>query len=998
MTNPALETSLEVDTSQTTKGIDQWAKKTHKAFVGVEKDTEQLTQATERMGKTGATAWKANQKAAEQYGSSTQAVEASFGVMGDRIVEALQRVENQTKEVVENTKKVKKEGEDAGSTLKDKLGAAGKAVGVAFAAGAAAAVGAYKIAEKAVESFLAQQRTLTRAKIFRVSKNEALAFDKAMGGVLSKMDAMNKLGELKSLGFSQKESENLAKMARGLSVVGNMSRDAAVDLLKTGDASDELLLKFNTTTAQLEFMHNKRAMALGRELTQTEKSRVLMKLLGQQANRLGIQLKGIDKVSPFEKLQKEVTDLKDQAFKELGSETLKFVKRMGGVEAIIAKVKEQGRALWRGFKDLKGVIVDLRKATNLIPTKHISNFLIGWNRKVLTLSSSYLKATANQKKMTKAFGNNAEIKAYYKAIADGQNSLSAKPFFQRKNLTPTKTKVGTKGKGKVRTPSDAARDRQEELKARMGQAREQLRNFEQFLIQFVADQGGTISGVFSALTDIPERLGILASRFNKELQKTDGWSDKRIAKQMELGNLTAKEAKIGLLRNQIMRAGQSDQEEYLRNLKTATRQMRAALAVSESQAKLAEVAAAENDIKTDVLTAQNQLRTVEKALKVAVLGLERKELKAKGRLSALDRRRLANSRRMLATNRKNQKQYAAHAKTQLFLMGIMKQRALLEAKFLEPAKARIEMTRANRAATLELHDKQLELAQLQFKKVGANELELAQKKSLFGIQEKIQDLELKRLGLKIKLESPVDKKQKQLLEERVAGVDKELQLRRQILKVQKDINAQQLQQQTIGNRFRARLDEIGVSVRDFGQVWGTQLADNLNSVVEGVQSQTTYAVGALIQNFRKMDEIDVGKNLGANFAELFGGILAAASVTFGKMSIGYFAMGNIPGGIGLAGASIGAAAAAGVMSGVGSINEVKPDGSGGSSSSSAGTFTINQPDRARQETQRQNNQYVFVAPWDLGMSPQDQIRRMDRYSGNNRGRDSRSRNSRGGRR
>ena len=246
--------------------------------------------------------------------------------------------------------------------------------------------------------------------------------------------------------------------------------------------------------------------------------------------------------------------------------------------------------------------------------------------------------------------------------------------------------------------------------------------------------------------------------------------------------------------------------------------------------------------------------------------------------------------------------------------------------------------------------------------------------------------ENEQLDLKIKRETAVNDKQKKLIDERLSGLDSELSLRREILKVQEKINAQQLKQQDLGQSFLTRMDELSIKSQDFGKVWGTQFADNFYTMTEGVQGQTTFAVESLIKNFRKIDDIDVGSNLGANFAELFGGILAAASVTFGKMAIGYFAAGNIPGGIGLSAASIGAAAAAGTIGGLSSINDVQPDSSGGAARSPSTTFSVNKPTE-RQREQQPMVQNVFVAPWMWGESKQDTVRKIDKFNQRNRGRD-----------
>ena len=110
------------------------------------------------------------------------------------------------------------------------------------AAGAAVAVaGIVKAITKSVD----QTKKLQRASFFGASMKDATKFQKQMGGILTKMESLAEIQKFRKLGFTDAEISKAAELSKKISVLGGVSRVAALDIIRTGDGVDKLSSALN---------------------------------------------------------------------------------------------------------------------------------------------------------------------------------------------------------------------------------------------------------------------------------------------------------------------------------------------------------------------------------------------------------------------------------------------------------------------------------------------------------------------------------------------------------------------------------------------------------------------------------------------------------------------------------------------------------------------------------------------------------------------------------
>ena len=123
-----------------------------------------------------------------------------------------------------------------------------KAASVAFK-GTAVAVAGIGVAlvgvQKAISANIAQVRKLQRASFFGANIKQAKAFQKQVGGVLTEMQSLDELMKFRQVGFSDKDIAAAAKLAKKVQVLGNVSLQTALEMIRTGDGVDKLSASLN---------------------------------------------------------------------------------------------------------------------------------------------------------------------------------------------------------------------------------------------------------------------------------------------------------------------------------------------------------------------------------------------------------------------------------------------------------------------------------------------------------------------------------------------------------------------------------------------------------------------------------------------------------------------------------------------------------------------------------------------------------------------------------
>ena len=848
------------------------------------------------------------------------------------------------------------------------------------AAGAAVAVaGIVKAITKSVD----QTKKLQRASFFGASMKDAAKFQKQMGGILTKMESLAEIQKFRKLGFTDAEISKAAELSKKISVLGGVSRVAALDIIRTGDGVDKLssALNLDMNTA-LDSTVKSMTNGIPRA---SDKARASFRMLTKETSSLKGDFDAMTQADPFKQITVSIQDAAAATLKNMRPELEDLQKSIQSVIPIIkgflkgsviifstliksiAKVQDVIAQTFSGkiFSDFLNNIKQLP-----LVGKSIEDFFKG----AVIIVSSLLKSLAKvrdaiaQAFSAKVFG---KIIGFFISILDKMQKLplvgkSIARLFDtttldsmrklanynietqkvlKKTAKDTATSAATsatkinksldKLRGRNRTRNQKGRaERLQELKDFQTQARAQLRNFQQFALNNISSMGGTISGAIAAMKDTPEQLRILSSAYAREIQKTNGLSMEEILLRRQSGQLTDRQAKVGALINTIRRAGLADQQEFLRNQKTITRQLQASLTVSESQKKLAEVAAATNDLQTDVLTAQRQLRDVAITQQLTITGLLEKQTRQRGKLSLLDRLALHQARAVLKSTEENQRRYEQIAAQQRPLIALMQLRAELENLITAPLQRRLDLDKQEQTSAASLLALQQQLASLQRTRSQA------QLQETNGL-ERIKQLTLERRELEVQLRklevlrvTAINKADAAAIQQRIDSTKVVLSNKRQELVVQQKINAAQKAQLTLAGVFEKNINQaIGKTIPAATKL-GTTLAQSAVQFAQTIGASLERLGAGFTRFVAGVKDADLAKDLGKGFLDLLSGLAANFAATFASIGAGYIALGNVGQGVATLAASGALFALSGALGALSSIADT-PGTSAGSGSGGA---------------------------------------------------------------
>jgi len=831
------------------------------------------------------------------------------------------------------------------------------------AAGAAVAVaGIVKAITKSVD----QTKKLQRASFFGASMKDAAKFQKQMGGILTKMESLAEIQKFRKLGFTDAEISKAAELTKKISVLGGVSRVAALDIIRTGDGVDKLssALNLDMNTA-LDSTVKSMTNGIPRA---SDKARASFRMLTKETSSLKGDFDAMTQADPFKQITVSIQDAAAATLKNMRPELEDLQKSIQSVIPIIKDFLKGSVIIFSTLiKSLVKVRDGISQAFSGKTFAKIIGFFISILDKMKRLplvgkSIAKLFDSTTLDSMRKLANYNIETQKVLKKTAkDTATSAATSATKINKSLD--------KLRGRNRTRNQKGRaERLQELKDFQTQARAQLRNFQQFALNNISSMGGTISGVIAAMKDTPEQLRILSSAYAREIQKTNGLSMEEILLRRQSGQLTDRQAKVGALINTIRRAGLADQQEFLRNQKTITRQLQASLTVSESQKKLAEVAAATNDLQTDVLTAQRQLRDVAITQQLTITGLLEKQTRQRGKLSLLDRLALHQARAVLKSTEENQRRYEKISAQQRPLIALMKLRAELENLITAPLQRRLDLDKQEQASAASLLGLQQQLATLQRTRSQA------QLQETNGL-ERIKQLTLERRELEVQLKkqevlrvTAINKADRAAIQQRIDSIKVVLSNKRQELVVQQQINAAQKETNSLQGGFLATFSGQITAAQNMAQTLGTTLGQAALSFGQTIGASLQRLGAGFARFVAGVKDADLGKDLGKGFLDLLSGLAANFAATFASIGAGYIALGNVGQGAATLAASGALFALSGALGALSSIADTPGtgagSGSGGARPSTGASFqqTLG-GDQQQGATAREVYVVINSSPW-----------------------------------
>jgi hypothetical protein len=858
-------------------------------------------------------------------------------------------------EVVVDTKKATQQVE----RFKGVASRAFKGTAIAAAAIAAGMVGV----GKAISANIEQSKKLQRASFFGAQLKDAQRFQKRVGGILTEMQSLEEIAKFRQVGFSDKDIDKATDLARKIQVLGGVSLETALNMVRTGDGVDKLssALNLDMNTA---LDNTVKSMTSGVPRA-SDKARAALALLTKETKGISGNFKAMTQADPFKQMTVTIQDATQATLRKLGPELTKLTEN---IKSVLPLVQDFLKGSVIIFSTLIKSLVKVRDGISQAFSSKIFSKIIGFyitildKMKQLPLvgkSIAKLFDTTTLDSMRKLANYNIQTQTVLKKTAK-DTATSAVKTASKVNKTLDKVRRQN-GKRNQKARSESL----QELLDFQAQARTQLRNFQQFALNNIAAMGGTISGVIAAMKDTPEQLRILSSRYAKEIQKTNGLTMEEILMRRQSGKLTDRQAKVAVLINTIRRAGLADQQEFLRNQATITRQLQASLTVSESQKKLAEVAAATNDLQTDVLTAQRQLRDVAITQQLTISGLLEKQTRQRGRLSLFDRLALKQARSILKSTEENQKKYEKIAQQQRPLIQLMKLRAELENLITEPAQTRLNLDKQEQTSTSNLLRMRQELANIQGTVTQRQALQISGQERINQLNFERRQIQIDINKLKILEATSINKADKAILKSRIDSQNILLSNKKQELVLQQQINAAQQGQLSLTGAFAKNINQaIGRTIAPatkLGQTLGqsaVQFAQTIGSSLERLgEGFTKFVMG--------VKDADLGADLGKGFIELLAGIAKNFGLTFASIGATYLAAGNAVQGIPTLAAAGGLLALSGALGALSSITD-SPGGTAGGGGSRAASPSFQQSlggDTSQAEPTREVFVVINSSPW-----------------------------------
>lgn len=524
----------------------------------------------------------------------------------------------------------------------------------------------------------------------------------------------------------------------------------------------------------------------------------------------------------------------------------------------------------------------------------------------------------------------------------------------------------------------------QEIRGFQTEARSILRNFQSNFLDLLSNIGGPVSGVISAMREIPERFRVLGSlpQLRLGLQATIGLTQQQIQQLREQNVLSQQQVQAAKLFNLALQAGQLDLKEFIGNERAVNEQLRAGITSLSAQAKLYQVLVEQNNQAKDVAASLNTIEIARNEItsKRAVIfrdiqrvisGDSRKNiLDLTGQLAVLDKQ--------LSTLNRASQAYRNISSERTKLLRIQEQIA------------RIELRTELGTRRLDLADKELQI-QGQLLESRRKLAELARQRDMSSFIGEQAGLQIAAIGSQIaRLTLELTKLQQKSKagvfntpEQKEAAREQEASLKRQIdLLGQQSVKISEVSRKQIQQAKRA-LTLVGTLEKR-----SKDAIASLNDTIANLLGQTFTAIGtafsALFEGLVTADK-DVGKNFGKNILNALGDL----AIQFGSFLIASgTGLAFLPGGQGAIGAAVQGGvllALGGALKGVGTLV------GGGGETAGASNAAATQPRFSEPVTglggqrQARERQEVFVLINGASFfgSPEEQFRRFKKWRSRN---------------
>jgi len=859
--------------------------------------------------------------------------------------------------------------------------------------------------ERSLQALVKTGQQIERAKFFNVQIEDAKALQKQFDGAISKATAFNTLIELQAAGIGKELAPAIAQASRALSFVAGLPRAEILQQLTSGEVSDDILQKIGVRAGELALATQQRANALDRELTKYDRVKIALALINKGATRLGTTLEtiaGRDIVNPITKLKNSLQDLVFGVLRTIAPEVNKIIKSAGGVDGLVKRIEGFVKnSLLPAIQDLvKQVKKALKQIQDEAKSGGKSFFSVFTSRMSEAVSEGILKgiviATKKGAKGLAQFVAAQFTSSTSLASADFQRREEARLRAARQaanRVTGTASVTGSLivggTKGGRRGVSRAAQEIAAERAALASEARALTRNFLSTALDALSNLGGTISGVFSSLKDLPEKAKVfLATKQTREaLLSVVKDIDKPLLQQLQLirnnTKLTDQQKQAAVIFAIQSKAGLDDAREYLRNQQVVTSELKAANSFLTSNAQQAALAKQENDKTTDLTTSLKRLEAQLEVLLIRRAKLEQQIATGRGLQVVRARAQLAITDQQIKRAGDFAQAYARQNALQKTALSFQRLQGDLERQQ--------EIERLNRqsrqiAATAKLNTLSLQGQLLSAKGFSAQasliQQEIQGKRQIADLDAKI--LQTQQAIQKVTLQAAADrlkgnKAAASAAEQRVAA----LNTQKTALQEQRDLQVQiaaQLtknaeQATTFAGGFRQAFADAENAGRNFVNVLGLQLGNLSRSAIQFATDSLVKlgeGLGQLAQGLKGFD-------LGADFRQRALSFLSDLAVQLGSFFVtagtGLLLAGDVARGPALIG--IGAALATG-----GGFVKAFAGGTG-AATATAGINAIRQsPSAAPTRQQQQQTTETFIlfnrAPWSLG-TPEQEFRQFQAW-------------------
>jgi len=794
--------------------------------------------------------------------------------------------------------------DNAGSEAEQKLGGGFKKAGIAIAAVSVAMVSFKKVLDAAVERVI----ELDRAKVFNVMAKDVKGVTEAFGGVISMMEGTREATSIATAGFEGMQKK-VAETANAIGFLTNVSNEAALEQVKSGQISIEFLNLIGHTQQTIENAIKKASSELGRELTEIERRRVVFKNISKDLGKVSHLAGALAKATPFAKLTANIKSAGEAIFNSLAPAYVKLSEALnkslpdiiGFVESSIRSLKglAQGAAESWEFVGKK-----IKMVTDQIPTWVKALAAAGTavaTAPIRGIIGLVKMAGRGAKEIQTLTGNTA--KAMSKTAGAGVKTLADKMRDELKRLQ--KARLGK------RLGATIVSEQLDEIKGFQTEARTLLRNYTASFLDSISALGGPIAGVFSALKDAPERFKIFAALFGKKtltnLLKSTKQQREEMFKAHKQGD---KLRKVFTLLQSRIKAGVHDLNEFVNNEVAVNAQLKAGNSLFASQAKLASVIVEQLNQKKDVT--------------VAIFGLIKviAQLEKEGGFVNL---KVAKSLRLQLDRYK--------------AIGIERARSLQITKMTAIAELQIEKTTQRREAkdrqreilrgVLDLVN-QIQVTQGRMMPQEKARLDMLQR--VRDVQIVIRDLVSKKMQIENRIAIGLDEASQRAAASNVISLMKQIDLLNLKKEKIQQVHEADLKGMTVADAFwRAKNESAGKIAQDTGR----QLYSSFQTALGGI--------GNIISSTMEMVVSGAG-DAGANAGKLFLDVLAGMATQMGSFFIAagaaqqfvppYTGAGAIAGGVALL-------ALAGTLKGLGSL--VGGGGASAPSVSSGGASAPSMP-------------------------------------------------------